>query len=92
MVGVILITKASIFFPTSLTEVSDRPMDHLRVATKLLFQNEGTCNTIQYNTCLFMMFNNIQKCIKRQEREDKKIKIKYIMKRKHEVYSLTFPK
>ena len=39
-----------------------------------------------------MMFNNIQKCVKIQEREDKKIKIKYIMKRKHEVYPLTFPK
>ena len=64
MVGVILISKASILFPTSLTEVSNRGMDYLRVATKLLFQNEATYNTIQYNTSLFMMFNNIQKCTK----------------------------
>ena len=36
------------------------------------------------------MSNNIQKCIKIQKREDKKIK--YIMKGKHEVYPMTFPK
>ena len=69
MMGVILFTKASILFPTSLTEVSNRGMVYLRVAIKLLFQNEATCNTIQYNTSLFMMFNNIQKCMKIQKRE-----------------------
>ena len=39
-----------------------------------------------------MMFNNIQKCIKIQKRENKKIKIKYIMKSKHDVYPRTFLK
>ena len=50
---------------------------------------------VQYYTGLFMMFNNIQKCInsvKIQKRDDKKITIKFIMKRKHEVYAITFPK
>ena len=38
------------------------------------------------------MFNNIEKCIKIQKREENKIKIKYTTKRKHEVNPITFPK
>ena len=49
MVGVIVITKASIFFLTSITEGSDRRMDHLRVATKLPFQNDAKGEAIDEN-------------------------------------------
>ena len=49
MVGDIVITKASIFFLTSLTEVAYRRMDHLRVATQPLFQNVDTCEAIGEN-------------------------------------------
>ena len=47
---------------------------------------------IQYNTGLFMMFNNIQKCIKYKKREERKIKIKYILKTKHDAYPIAFSK
>ena len=46
----------------------------------------------KYNTGLFMMFHNIQKCLNKQKREAKKIRIKYIMQRKHEVYPIKVPK
>ena len=39
-----------------------------------------------------MMSNKIQKCIKIQKRENKEKFKKHIMKRKHEVYPMTFPK
>ena len=47
------------------------------------------CTELGAAVFFFMSFNNIQqKCIRTQKQEDKKIKIKYIVKRKQEVYPI----